>query len=77
VSAPVGVELLLHPLKDIGVDDGRVHSVMELTAVANHPEIDPVAQHVEERAAIERVTADRLAVGPSPHFSPEVGASGS
>ena len=51
---PVGRELALHRLEELGLDDRRMHARVDLGPVHDHPEVSAVAQQVEERPAIER-----------------------
>lgn len=62
----IGIELPLHSVEQILIDDGRVHPRMCFVLVDDHPEVHAIAQEVEQRAATERLIADRPATGGDP-----------
>ena len=58
VTSCVGIELRLYRLEQRGVDDRRVKAIVNLVLVHDQPEIDAVAQQLEQRAATEGLAAD-------------------
>src|SRR5262249_55498673 len=71
--ATVALEERLHAIEDFGIDDGLVLSVVRGAAMHDFPDVHRVRQRLGERALVERLPAERLAllgdatlVGPLP-----------
>src|SRR3954470_3635174 len=69
----IGGELLLDRLKHRRRDDRGVLPRMACAAVVELAEIDPVAQHVRERAVAERYAPDGPARAQGPHSRHDTG----